>query len=296
MNRRKILIISSLLSFLLLRITFGQNYIVDGVPPVTTIDPYWHNWTISNISFLLICKDPSIIIRSSSGTVILPGTGCNRSFYIVVPFESFCPNPSFVKYLNATFLKSYEDSIISSGNVSCETSVCISKVCFYSIDNSDNIEKVKNSSSYCIDKKPPYFVNIEHYPELTSYADNTYDPYPNFYYDMNGIQRQLTSDKVVIDKEYISISVQSRDEYNGKEISGVAYSSVRFNVSNESTKSQKFQVGSCPNGGLYIPPATLNAIFRNLNIGWGTANSYTQDQAGLSASNNNYKVYIFLGA
>ncbi|MEM5828404.1 MAG: hypothetical protein QW197_02795, partial [Candidatus Aenigmatarchaeota archaeon] len=184
-------------------------------------------------------------------------------------------------------------------NLSCG----YNSVCIYYLNNTyvfDNTNKTTSltqlSYYYCIDKKPPYFVNIEHYPELTSYADNTYDPYPNFYYDMNGIQRQLTPDKVVIDKEYISISVQSRDEYNGKEISGVSYSSVRFDASNEPTKSQSFSVSPCPGGGNYQPPATLNAIFRNLNIGWGTANSYTQDQAGLSASNNNYKVYIFLGA
>ncbi|MEM5830358.1 MAG: hypothetical protein QXL82_02515, partial [Candidatus Aenigmatarchaeota archaeon] len=173
-------------------------------------------------------------------------------------------------------------------------------VCVYYVSGEvcDNTGKTSSTSAgpYCIDKKPPYFVDIQHRPELISTADNTYDPYPNVYYDMQGNAKSLTPDKVVIDKEYIEITSKSRDEYNGKELSGVSRSSLSFTASSERTKSKSFPVGSCPNGGLYTPPATHQEIFRNLNIGWGTVNTGISDQVGLSASNNNYRVYIFLGA
>ncbi|MEM0324917.1 MAG: hypothetical protein QXW35_03390 [Candidatus Aenigmatarchaeota archaeon] len=176
------------------------------------------------------------------------------------------------------------------------------EVCIYRIenvfacDNTDKMSDVISSGYYCIDKRNPYFVDIQHRPELISSGDYTYDPFPNYYIDKDGRRIPLTPDKVVIDKESITFTSKSRDEYNGREISGVRFSSLRFDKSPESTKSTNFPVSSCPGGALYPIPATHTASFGRLDIGWGRLEAYIADQAGNSASNSNYQVYIFLGA
>jgi len=176
------------------------------------------------------------------------------------------------------------------------------KVCIYKIDNifvCDNTVKmsdVHSSGYYCIDKRNPYFVEISHSPQLIATADNTYDPYPNYFVNMQGSSVSLTPEKIVIDKENIIFNSKNRDEYNGQEISGVESSSLRFSKSSEAMKSTNFQVSSCPNGASYSIPATHTASFGGLDIGWGNLEAYIADQAGNSASNSNYQVYIFLGA
>ncbi|MEM5820542.1 MAG: hypothetical protein QW678_02795 [Candidatus Aenigmatarchaeota archaeon] len=189
-----------------------------------------------------------------------------------------------------------------SSSVSISLSCESGKVCIYKIENAyvcDNTNKssnVINSGYYCIDKKNPYFVEISHIPQLIATADNTYDPYPNYFVNMQGNSVSLTPEKIVIDKENIIFNSKSRDEYNGQEISGVKSSSLRFTKSSEAMKSTSFSVSSCPNGASYSIPATHTASFGGLNIGWGRLEAYIVDQAGNSASNSNYQVYIFLGA
>ena len=204
---------------------------------------------------------------------------CQRNCNAANSFSSRCPTES------------------TSISLTCPSG----QVCIYTITNAfvcDNTNKSSNiisSGYYCIDKKPPYFVSIEHFPELISIKDDTYDPYPNYFIDWNGNSISLSPNKVVIDKEYVNFIIKSRDEYNGREISGVSYSSASFNLSSDFS-STYFSVSSCPGGGNYNPPATHNARFRNLNVGWGKLSTSIYDQARNSNSNSRYQIYVFLGA
>jgi hypothetical protein len=174
------------------------------------------------------------------------------------------------------------------------------KVCIYKIEKiftCDNTNKQSNtitSGYYCIDKKPPYYVDIYHKPEIISTKDDTYDPYPNYFIDWKGSSITLNPDKLVIDKEYVEFTIKSRDEYNNQEISGVYSSYASFSGK---SSSASFAVNNCPNGAAYSPPATHVARFtRDLNIGWNTLSTTITDQSRNSASNSNYQLYIFLGA
>jgi hypothetical protein len=174
------------------------------------------------------------------------------------------------------------------------------EVCIYKIENvftCDNTGKqsdVIDSGYYCIDKKPPYYVDINHKPEIISTKDDTYDPYPNYFIDWRGNSITLTPDKLVIDKEYVEFTIKSRDEYGGREVSGVRSSSASFSGK---SSSSSFPVSGCPGGGAYTPPATHVARFpRYLEIGWNRLSTTITDQVGNSASNSNYQIYIFLGA
>ncbi|MEM0481186.1 MAG: hypothetical protein QXQ14_03350 [Candidatus Aenigmatarchaeota archaeon] len=244
----------------------------DNFNPAASINPNTQNWQNKNLLVALSCTD---YLES----------GCKDYYY------------RLVDYLNNK-VEEKQDSFYTCDDGSFSLTLSCNNVCMYRFENYKvrdyvNKETTISSNYYCIDKKLPYFVDIQHKPELISNADNTYDPYPNYYINKNGYSITLTPDKLVIDKEYIEFTSKSRDEYRGQEISGISFSSLSFNGK---SSSQSFPVNGCPNGAAYIPPATHIARFSNLNVGWGNLNANINDQAGNSASNNNYRVYIFLGA
>ncbi len=215
------------------------------------------------------------------------GTKCNPNTYkceeIKCPttnqFRNRCPSES------------------ASINLACASGeVCIYRltdVCV--VDNSGKESNTISSGYYCIDKKSPYFISIEHFPELNSSIDETYDPYPNYYIDKDGKKINLKPEKLVIDKEVLNFTIKGRDEYNGYEISGISTLDAKFDLAQKPI-SAKFPTSPCPDGALYSPPAAHNASFKDLTSGFGTLTAIFRDQAGNSATNSNYQVYVFLGA
>ncbi|MEM5843707.1 MAG: hypothetical protein QXX07_00090 [Candidatus Aenigmatarchaeota archaeon] len=113
--------------------TLGSGYTcsngkcVETIPPTTTITPNGHAWTNQDVSFTLTCTDT--------------GSGCANTYYKIINDGESC-GTGF--------------STGTSGIVTCPSnSVCKKRVCYYSIDNSDNVESIKVSNIFYIDKEPP---------------------------------------------------------------------------------------------------------------------------------------------
>ncbi|MEM5882465.1 MAG: hypothetical protein QXS69_03330, partial [Candidatus Aenigmatarchaeota archaeon] len=283
----------------------NTNYLIyEAIPPETEFKPSesFSTWTRENKYFELVCYDPPFYITIDSATYHLPGSGCNAAYYSLTSYNSPCPSSgytqaSLVRVENENTLdekKTFRGRITPPNNYN----FLIGKVCYYSVDIADNVESVKESSSqnyyYCFDGVAPKFVSISHSPEFIASKDNTFDPYPNTYIDFNGNSKQLTPDKIVIDKEKVTIEVaaEDKDPY-GYERSGIKSISINF-LGTNSIKSD-FQ-SSCPNGATYTTPASHSHTFSNPTIGWNSVSSSITDFAGNSASNSNYKFYVFLGA
>ncbi|MEM5816181.1 MAG: hypothetical protein QXL14_04010, partial [Candidatus Aenigmatarchaeota archaeon] len=283
----------------------NTNYLIyETIPPETEFKPSesFSTWTIEDKYFELVCYDPPFYITIDSATYHLPGSGCNAAYYSLTSYNSPCPSSgytqaSLVRVENENTLdeKKIFQGVITPPN---NYNFLIGKVCYYSVDIADNVESVKESSSqnyyYCFDGVAPKFVSISHSPEFIASKDNTFDPYPNTYIDFNGNSKQLTPDKIVIDKERVTIEVaaEDKDPY-GYERSGIKSISINF-LGTNSIKSD-FQ-SSCPNGATYTTPASHSHNFSNPTIGWNNVSSSITDFAGNSASNSNYKFYVFLGA
>ena len=102
--------------------------VTDTTPPTTTISPNGHSWTNEDVGFTLTCVDDY--------------SGCSATYYTIINNDQTCPSSGYTSG--------------QSGTVTCaDGSVCIKKVCFYSVDNEGNKESVKESNPFYIDKKAP---------------------------------------------------------------------------------------------------------------------------------------------
>jgi len=101
----------------------------DGIPPTTTSNPDGSAWTNSDISAVLICDDSK-------------GSGCNITYYKIINDGESCGSDGYNTGITV--------------NVSCPSgSVCKKRICYYSIDNANNTENVKQSGVFRIDKSAP---------------------------------------------------------------------------------------------------------------------------------------------
>lgn len=181
-------------------------------------------------------------------------------------------------------------------NISISLSCEEGKVCVYKIKDAfvcDNTGKLSQnvSSFYCIDKKKPYYRKIIFQPELiANNTDNTFEPFPNYYFEGEA-KISLYPSKIVIDKEFLNFTIEATDKYDGKELSGIKISIMNFTLSPHNF-SKSFPVKPCPEGG---EPIIHSVKFSNLSVGWGKLISTIIDQAG-NSNFSYFSIYVFLGA
>ena len=97
---------------------------VDSEKPITTISPNGTDWT-AYITFTLNCYDET--------------SNCNKSQYKIINSTETCNETNLIDG--------------TSGTVTCgDGEVCLKKVCFRSIDNNNNIEEIKTSAVFKIDR------------------------------------------------------------------------------------------------------------------------------------------------
>ncbi|MFH8120239.1 MAG: hypothetical protein QXS37_05555, partial [Candidatus Aenigmatarchaeota archaeon] len=254
----------------------GKIYL-DNLIPSGYINPDNLEWSnISQISIDINCNDND-------------QSGCYKYKYTLKNYAKGATNVYESNFNNRCPIES------SKIYISCQNNdVCIYRLEPYEIIDNTNKKYTNNSNYYCLDRVAPKFVSISHSPEFIASKDNTFNPYPNTYIDFNGNPKQLTPDKIVIDKEKVTIEVtaEDKDPY-GYERSGIKSISINF-LNTNSIKSD-FQ-SSCPNGATYTTPASHSHTFSNPTIGWNSISSSITDFAGNSVSNSNYKFYVFLGA
>ena len=123
----------------------SATFYIDKQVPSTSISPNSHSWTKSDVSFSLSCSDG--------------GSGCAHTYYDIVGEYDSCPSAGSYSYEEGDF-----------GTVSCSYgSVCKEKVCYYSVDNSGNVESVHQSDLFKIDKTSP---ETTIYPDGGSFSDD----------------------------------------------------------------------------------------------------------------------------
>ncbi len=109
----------------------SQNSCVpeDNTAPTTTINPKGHGWTNQDVPFSLSCSDS--------------GSGCDKTYYKIIDAGDSCSSFGYTEG--------------SYGTVTCPSgSVCEKRVCYYSKDNAGNVESVKESDVFYIDKTKPF--------------------------------------------------------------------------------------------------------------------------------------------
>jgi hypothetical protein len=99
----------------------------DTTPPTTSINPNGKSWTNSDVSFTLSCSD---------------NVGCLETKYSIIDATGSCP--SYASLTNTG----------TSGTVSCALA-CQRAVCYASKDVAGNIESVKKSNTFYVDKVLP---------------------------------------------------------------------------------------------------------------------------------------------
>ncbi len=127
---------------------YGTLCIGDGCfPPNTKISPNGSACTPSDIGFSLVCSDPA---------------GCSKTYYEIVDSSKTCPSNGYI-----------------AGNgdyIVCKLgSKCVKKVCFYSEDKLGNVESVKVSKDFCIDKRSLFSMNVTYHINTTSDPGNASD-------------------------------------------------------------------------------------------------------------------------
>ena len=130
---------------------------IDNTPPTTTITPNGQTWTNQDVSFALTCVD-----KQADG--VTDGSGCKQTYYQIIDATAACPSVGDATY-----------SAGSSGTVTCaDDSICVKKVCFYSVDNVDNTpSNPSESGGFQIDKKAPPAPVINDEPTYTKGTSNT---------------------------------------------------------------------------------------------------------------------------
>lgn len=113
------------------------NVSLDNTNPLTTISPSYTNWVTQNPMFSLSCSDQGITDSRS---------GCNQTFYSIVDSSASC----------GAYTPSSAGSVVCNDNDACNKTIC-----YYSNDNVNNIEAVKRSGEFLVDKALPAFTVTE---------------------------------------------------------------------------------------------------------------------------------------
>jgi C1A family cysteine protease len=100
-----------------------KSFIYDDVAPITLINDTNSEFRLENLTFDLDCYDA--------------GSGCNETYYKILEGNFNC---------NSSEMDIYSSSV----DLECEYGICEFTVCYYSIDNLNNIENV-NKQLYQID-------------------------------------------------------------------------------------------------------------------------------------------------
>ena len=120
-----------------------EPYEIDKEAPITVISPDGSNWKNTDIPFTLTCTDNPL------GTVDVNNSGCETSGgteYKIIDSGSSCDTLGL--------------TIGTAGTVSCPSGqACQKRVCFRSRDKAGNIETIKRSDIFKIDKVVPFITS-----------------------------------------------------------------------------------------------------------------------------------------
>ncbi len=109
---------------------------IDDQAPTTIIKPNGTDWVNHDITVTLTCNDGS-------------GSGCSKIYYKLIPASSSCPDPTTTTYYSQNS-NTVTITIRGKDNEAHEYSIC-----YYGVDNWGNVERVKKSKPFRIDKQNP---------------------------------------------------------------------------------------------------------------------------------------------